>query len=114
MPESISHLPVNTPTPVRRWDLQLWQRVGDLGVQYADYGIAHPGMAGASWRPMPSLRYTTTRCGGSTAGRKTRSTDPPLYHMPSRLPYGYTNHLEGHYGDDPGAWFGIVDQRSGS
>jgi Beta protein len=58
MPQSISHLPVNTPTPVRRWDLHLWQRVADLGVQYADYGIAHPGLAGSGWRPMPSLRYT--------------------------------------------------------
>jgi hypothetical protein len=58
MPQSVSHLPVNTATPVRRWDLHLWQRVADLGVQYADYGIAHPGMAGASWRPKPSLRYT--------------------------------------------------------
>jgi hypothetical protein len=58
MPQSVSHLPVNAPSPVRRWDLYLWQRVADLGVPYADYGIAHPGMAGPSWRPMPSLRYT--------------------------------------------------------
>ncbi|MFY1692983.1 beta family protein [Plantactinospora sp. WMMB782] len=58
MPQSISLLPVHTPTPLRRWDLQLWQRVQDLGVQYADYGITHPGTAGAAWRPMPSLRYT--------------------------------------------------------
>jgi hypothetical protein len=55
---SISNLPANTPTPLRRWDLQLWQRVRDLGLRYADYGIAHPGMAAARWRPMPSLRYT--------------------------------------------------------
>lgn len=58
MPPSISHIPVTTPTPVRRWDLELWQRVADLGVQYADYGIAHPAIAGAKWPPMPSLRYT--------------------------------------------------------
>jgi hypothetical protein len=61
MPQSISHVPANTPTPVRRWDLQLWRRVPDLGVQYADCGIAHSGMAAASWRPMPSLRYTAGR-----------------------------------------------------
>lgn len=58
MPQSISRLPVNTATPVRRWDLHLWQRVADLGVRYADYGIAHPAMAGARWRPTPNLRYT--------------------------------------------------------
>jgi len=58
MPESISRLPVNTPTSVQRSDWLLWKRVADLSVQYADYGIAHPGMAAASWRPMPSLRYT--------------------------------------------------------
>ncbi|TQJ23674.1 T4 beta protein [Micromonospora sp. A202] len=58
MPQSISHLPVHRPTALRRWDLQLWQRVQDLGIQYADYGIAHPGIAGAAWRPMPSLRYS--------------------------------------------------------
>ncbi|GIH20705.1 beta family protein [Rugosimonospora africana] len=58
MPQGISHIPVNTPTPIPRWDLQLWQRVADLGVQYADYGIAHYGLTTASWRPMPSLRYT--------------------------------------------------------
>jgi hypothetical protein len=43
---------------VRRWDLHLWQRLADLGVRYADYGVAHPGMVGPGWRPMPSLRYT--------------------------------------------------------
>lgn len=58
MPQSISHLPTHAPTAVRRWDLQLWKRVADLGVLYADYGIAHPGMAGPRWRPMPSPRYT--------------------------------------------------------
>ncbi|MEU7752531.1 beta family protein [Micromonospora sp. NPDC049171] len=58
MPQSISQLPVYTPTALRRWDLRLWQRVQDLGIQYADYSIAHPGMGGATWRPMPSLRYS--------------------------------------------------------
>lgn len=58
MPPSVSHIPANTVTPVRRWDLHLWQRVSEFGVQYADYGVAHPGIAGAGWRPMPSLRYT--------------------------------------------------------
>jgi hypothetical protein len=58
MPESVSHLPVNRPAPMQRWDLQLWRRVADLGVQYADYGVAHPCIGGAGWRPMPSLRYT--------------------------------------------------------
>ncbi|MCG5446113.1 beta family protein [Micromonospora sp. NIE79] len=58
MSPSISHLPVHMPAALRRWDLQLWQRVQDLGIQYADYAIAHPGMAGAAWRPMPSLRYS--------------------------------------------------------
>jgi hypothetical protein len=60
MPQSISHVPANTPTPVRRWDLQLWRRVPDLGVQYADCGIAHPGMAAASCGPCPAC---------ATAGR---------------------------------------------
>ncbi len=73
MPASISHLPVNTPTPLRRWDLQLWQRARDLDVRYADYGIAHPGMAAASWRPMPSLRYTDDEW-PPTTGLKTGGT----------------------------------------
>jgi T4 beta protein len=58
MPPSISHIPVTTPTLLRRWDRELWARVTDLGVQYADYGIAHPAIAGANWPPMPNLRYT--------------------------------------------------------
>ena len=58
MPDSISHLPTNTATPVRRWDLLLWQRVRELGLQYGDYGIAHPKMTRGGWPPMPNLRYT--------------------------------------------------------
>ncbi|MEV6488819.1 beta family protein [Actinoplanes sp. NPDC051633] len=57
MPASISDLPTNTATPVRRWDLLLWQRVRELGLQYGDYGIAHPRMTRGGWRPMPNLRY---------------------------------------------------------
>lgn len=58
MPASISHIPFMTPTALPRWDFQLWQRVAGLGVQYADYGTAHPAMTGAKWRPKPNLRYT--------------------------------------------------------
>jgi hypothetical protein len=58
MPQSISQLPTNQATPIRRWDALLWGRVRELGVQYGDYGIAHPTMAGKGWRPMPNVRYT--------------------------------------------------------
>jgi hypothetical protein len=58
MPESISNLPTGVPTPVRRLDMSLWRRLQELGLGYADYGIAHPRMTGQGWPPMPSLRYT--------------------------------------------------------
>ncbi|MCP3784759.1 beta family protein [Micromonospora sp. A3M-1-15] len=58
MPETLSHLPTHVATPVRRWDLELWRRVRDLGVAYGDYGIAHPRMVHGGWAPKPSLRYT--------------------------------------------------------
>lgn len=58
MPPSLSHIPFLAPTALQRWDLQLWQRIANLSVQYADYGIAHPRPAGQGRRPKPNLRYT--------------------------------------------------------
>lgn len=58
MPGNVRQAGFRTPTPVHRWDLELWNRVRDLGVRYADYGIAHPGPVERGWRPPPNLRYT--------------------------------------------------------
>ncbi|GAA4443157.1 beta family protein [Phytohabitans houttuyneae] len=58
MRESISGLPTDKATRVRRWDHLLWTRLRDLDVGYGDYAIAHPAMTGKGWLPMPSLRYT--------------------------------------------------------
>ncbi|PTA44978.1 beta family protein [Micromonospora sp. RP3T] len=58
MPRSIAHLPPDTPTPLRRFDLDLWQRLHDHHVRFADYGIAHPRPATGGWGPPPNLRYT--------------------------------------------------------
>jgi len=57
MPASTSELPRQTATPVRRWDLTLWRRLQDPGVHYGDYGISHPQMTAAGWKPSPNLRY---------------------------------------------------------
>ncbi|QLQ35930.1 beta family protein [Micromonospora robiginosa] len=58
MPRSISHLPPGRPTPLRRWDLDLWRRLHDHGLAFADYGITHPQVASGRGRPAPNLRYT--------------------------------------------------------
>ncbi|GGM65925.1 hypothetical protein GCM10007977_079390 [Dactylosporangium sucinum] len=59
MPDSVSHLPPRTASPIRRWDIALWQRVQEEAIHYGDYAIAHPRMTGKGWRPGPNLRYTT-------------------------------------------------------
>ena len=62
MPESISDLRTNTAVAIRRWDVMLYQRVREQGVQFGDYGIAHPKLTTGRWPPMPNLRYTDTPC----------------------------------------------------
>jgi hypothetical protein len=52
------NLPAQPLTVVPRWDLALWQRLRDTGIQYGDYGITHPQISGPGWRPSPTLRYT--------------------------------------------------------
>ncbi|MEV4280733.1 beta family protein [Actinoplanes xinjiangensis] len=60
MRQSLTGLPKRVPTPIDRCDQMLWQRVGDLGLRYGDYGITHPKPPAAQvpGRPMPTLRYT--------------------------------------------------------
>lgn len=59
MPSSLSDLPVDEPTPLWRWDLALWRRMADLGVDFGDYGISSPTPAGSTARrPLPTMRYT--------------------------------------------------------
>lgn len=58
MLESISRLPIHTPTPLRRWDHLLWTRLRERDVGYGDYAVAHPRMARKGWPPMPNIRYT--------------------------------------------------------
>lgn len=59
MAESIAHLPTQAATRLRRWDAALWERIQEAGVQYGDYGTAHPRMTSGGRRPAPNLRYTT-------------------------------------------------------
>ncbi|MFG1656600.1 beta family protein [Micromonospora chersina] len=81
MPETISHLPTNIATPIRRWDLELWRRVQELAVDYGDYGIAHPGMAHGRWAPMPSLRYTDSDVWWTYRWAKDGNGNAPMYDL---------------------------------
>lgn len=60
MPSSLSDLPTNQASRVRRWDSLLWRRVAELGVGYGDYGISPPvPRPSGPRRPLPTMRYTT-------------------------------------------------------
>ncbi|MCZ7437496.1 hypothetical protein O7598_13915 [Micromonospora sp. WMMC241] len=44
--------------PTTRRDLELWERIHDHGIQFADYGISHPGTNQRARGPAPNIRYT--------------------------------------------------------
>ncbi|MEU4397114.1 beta family protein [Micromonospora orduensis] len=59
MPPTLARLPTDEPVRLDRWDWQLWQRLGDAGVGYGDYGVgpAVPGTGDPDDR-LPTVRYT--------------------------------------------------------
>jgi hypothetical protein len=62
-PESISHLPKDTATPLPRLDARLWttaqSQYPSIALDYGDYGVAHPALGQGARAPLPNLRYTT-------------------------------------------------------
>jgi hypothetical protein len=61
MPPNLDDLPTDEPVTVGRLDARIWQRLGEPGVGYADYGVTSPVRR---WgvqrhRQLPTLRYTT-------------------------------------------------------
>ncbi|WP_018784305.1 beta family protein [Micromonospora sp. CNB394] len=58
MPANISHVPAHTATPLRRRDFDLWKRLQEHDIQFADYGITCPRMSSGTRGPAPNLRYT--------------------------------------------------------
>ncbi|MFF5175683.1 beta family protein [Micromonospora sp. NPDC000089] len=58
MPPNVSHVPAHIATPLRRRDFNLWQRLQDHGIPFADYGVTHPRMSSGSRGPAPNIRYT--------------------------------------------------------
>lgn len=65
-PFSISDLPLNTSTPIPRWDAVLWselagQPVGSGDVGYGDYTVSNPRLPPIGRPRVPNLRYTGKR-----------------------------------------------------
>lgn len=62
-PQSISNLPVGTPTHLDRVDAELWRTVAGAGhtVNFGDYGVNVPTMSTAGRSPLPNLRYLDGR-----------------------------------------------------
>jgi len=59
MPANLDDLPTDEPVPVGRLDAQVWARLCEPGVGYADYGVTSPvRRSGARHRQLPTLRYT--------------------------------------------------------
>lgn len=62
MPPNLDDLPTDEPVPVGRLDAQVWARLSEPGVGYADYGVTSPvRRLGVSHRQLPTLRYTAER-----------------------------------------------------
>jgi hypothetical protein len=61
MPPNLDDLPTDRPVTVGRHDARVWQRLGEPGVCYADYGVTSPvRRLGVQYhRQLPTLRYTT-------------------------------------------------------
>jgi hypothetical protein len=65
-PADISNLPLDTSTPIPRWDAVLWTKIagapiGPTSVNYGDYTISHPSLRPMARPRVPSLRYTGKR-----------------------------------------------------
>ncbi len=59
MPANLDDLPSDEPVTVGRHDAQLWARLREPGVGYADYGVTSPvRRLGINHRQLPTLRYT--------------------------------------------------------
>jgi hypothetical protein len=62
MPPNLDDLPTDEPVAVGRLDAQVWERLREPGVGYADYGVTSPvRRLGISHRQLPTLRYTAER-----------------------------------------------------
>lgn len=62
MPPNLDDLPTDEPVTVGRLDAQVWARLSEPGVGYADYGVTSPVRRnGSSHRQLPTLRYTADR-----------------------------------------------------
>jgi len=62
-PASISDLPTNAATPLRRYDAELFNAVvaedPPLNPDFGDYAVNHPALPSSAARgPLPNLRYT--------------------------------------------------------
>jgi hypothetical protein len=59
MPPNLDDLPTDEAVPVGRLDAQVWARLSEPGVGYADYGVTSPvRRLGVHHRQLPTLRYT--------------------------------------------------------
>jgi hypothetical protein len=62
MPPNLDDLPTDEPVPVGRLDAQVWTRLSEPGIGYADYGVTSPvRRLGINHRQLPTLRYTAER-----------------------------------------------------
>src|SRR5690349_20566558 len=62
MPPNLDDLPTDEAVPVGRLDAQVWARLSEPGVGYADYGVTSPvRRLGVNHRQLPTLRYTAER-----------------------------------------------------
>lgn len=63
MPPNLDDLPTDRAVPVGRLDARMWERLGEPGVGYADYGVTSPVRRRGvqHHRQLPTLRYTTER-----------------------------------------------------
>jgi hypothetical protein len=61
MPPNLDDLPTDRPVALGRLDARLWERLGEPGLGYADYGVTSPVRRHGvqHHRQLPTLRYTT-------------------------------------------------------
>ena len=60
MPANLDDLPTDEPVTVGRLDARVWDRLGEPGIGYADYGVTSPvrRLGVQRHRQLPTLRYT--------------------------------------------------------
>jgi hypothetical protein len=60
MPPNLDDLPTDEPVRLGRLDARVWQRLGEPGVGYSDYGVTSPVRRHGAprHRQLPTLRYT--------------------------------------------------------